>query len=51
MGAMDDSTDASKVTKKYVEDAITASLAGQKPKETEVIARGCRVRYARDRAK
>ena len=49
MGAMDDATDAAKVTKKYVEEAITASLAGKKPAETEVIARGCRVRYARER--
>lgn len=49
MGAMDDATDVSKVTKKYVEDAIAATLAGKKPETTEVIARGCRVRYARER--
>ncbi|HVJ87617.1 MAG TPA: thioredoxin family protein, partial [Caulifigura sp.] len=47
MGAMDDATDAGKVTQKYVEQAIAAALAGKKPEVTEVIARGCRVRYAR----
>ena len=49
MGAMDDATDASKVTQKYVEQSIAAALAGKKPEVTEVIARGCRVRYARER--
>lgn len=49
MGAMDDATDASKVTKRHVEDAIAATLAGKKPEVTEVIARGCRVRYAREK--
>ncbi len=49
MGAMDDATDAAKVTRKYVELAIEAAVAGKKPAETEVIARGCRVRYARER--
>jgi peroxiredoxin len=51
MGAMDDSTDAAKVTKKYVDEAIAASLAGKSPKNKEVIARGCRIRYARERKK
>lgn len=49
MGAMDDSSDAGKVTKRHVEDAIAATLAGKKPEVTEVIARGCRVRYAREK--
>jgi len=49
MGAMDDATDASKVTKRHVEEAISAAFEGKKPEVTEVIARGCRVRYARER--
>jgi peroxiredoxin len=49
MGAMDDATDATKVTKRHVEDAIAAALEGKSPEVTEVIARGCRVRYARER--
>lgn len=49
MGAMDDKTDADKVERRYVEEAIAAALAGKKPEITETIARGCRVRYARER--
>ncbi|QDT57201.1 AhpC/TSA family protein [Caulifigura coniformis] len=49
MGAMDDATDASQVKRRYVEEAIAAALGGTKPEVSEVIARGCRVRYARER--
>jgi peroxiredoxin len=49
MGAMDDSTDPDGVKVKYVEAAIAAALKGEKPAVTETIARGCRVRYARER--
>lgn len=49
MGALDDSSDADKVTRSYVEEAITAALSGQSPTTRETIARGCRVRYARER--
>jgi len=49
MGALDDSTDAEKVTQHYVEEAIQAALAGKPARIQEVIARGCRVRYARER--
>jgi peroxiredoxin len=49
MGAMDDRSDAAKVTKTYVEDAITAALKGESPAVMETIGRGCRVRYARER--
>ncbi len=49
MGAMDDSTDAAAVKARHVEDAIAAAKKGEKPAVTETIARGCRVRYARDR--
>lgn len=51
MGALDDSTDPEKVTRHYVEEAISASLKGEKPSTAETIARGCRVRYARERRK
>jgi len=49
MGALDDSTDPGKVTKKYVEEALAAALKGESPAVKETIARGCRVRYARER--
>lgn len=49
MGAMDDKTDADKVERRYVEEAIAAALAGKTPEVTETIARGCRVRYTRER--
>jgi peroxiredoxin len=49
MGALDDVTDASKVSKKYVEEAIAANSKGMPVSVTETIARGCRVRYARER--
>lgn len=49
MGAMDDKSNAEEVTKKHVEDAIIATLKGESPAIKETIARGCRVRYARER--
>jgi peroxiredoxin len=49
MGALDDSTDVANVQVSYVNDAIAAGLQGARPKTTETIARGCRVRYARER--
>lgn len=49
MGAMDDATDATKVQSKWVEEAIEAILAGETPKTTETIGRGCRIRFARER--
>jgi peroxiredoxin len=49
MGALDDSTDPDGVTKKYVEEAIASIQAGKTPAVAETIARGCRVRYARER--
>jgi peroxiredoxin len=47
-GALDDSTDPAGVKVKYVEDGIAAALKGEKPAITETLARGCRVRYARE---
>jgi peroxiredoxin len=49
MGALDDQSDATKVQKKYVEDAIAASIKGEPAPIAETVARGCRVRYARER--
>ena len=49
MGAMDDATDAAQVKKHFVEDALVAALKGQSPLVKETVARGCMVRYARER--
>jgi peroxiredoxin len=52
MGAMDDSPELKKpVTKKYVEDAVAAALAGKTPEVTETPSIGCLVRYVKDRRK
>jgi peroxiredoxin len=51
LGAMDDSPDGKKVTKKYVEDAVAAALAGKSPETAETPAVGCAVRYAKERGK
>tara|TARA_R110002095_G_scaffold185024_2_gene162224 strand:- start:55766 stop:56407 length:642 start_codon:yes stop_codon:yes gene_type:complete len=51
MGAMDDATDASKVKRDYVAQAIEAALAGKQPETQETIAIGCNVRYKRIRRK
>lgn len=49
MGSLDDSPDGKNVTMRYVELAIEATLAGQKPQIAETIPIGCRVRYERER--
>lgn len=49
MGAMDDATDATKVTKRFVEDALAATLKGESPLVKETVARGCLIRWARER--
>lgn len=49
MGAMDDNTDPAKVKERYLDTAVEAALAGETPLKQEVIARGCRIRYARER--
>ncbi len=45
MGAMDDSTDPSKVTKRYVEEAVQAALRRENPKTSETPPIGCRIRW------
>jgi len=49
LGAMDDSPDGKKITKRYLEDAVAAALAGKLPETTETPAVGCAVRYVKDR--
>jgi len=49
MGSLDDSPDGKNVAMRYVELAIEATLAGQKPQIAETIPIGCRVRYERVR--
>ena len=52
LGAMDDSPELKMpVTKKYVEDAVTAALAGKTPVVAETPSVGCLVRYAKERRK
>jgi peroxiredoxin len=49
LGALDDDSTGKQVTKKYVEDAVAAALAGKTPQVTETPPIGCLVRYARQR--
>lgn len=49
MGAMDDNSMATQVTKHYLVDALEAALAGNKPPVGETYAHGCRIRFARER--
>lgn len=49
MGAMDDNTNASKVAKTYVRDAVEALLDGKKVAVTETPPVGCGIRFERSR--
>src|SRR5262245_40345001 len=49
LGAMDDSSDGKRITKRYVEDAVAAALAGKSPEVAETPAVGCAVRYVKER--
>jgi peroxiredoxin len=49
MGAMDDNSDAAKVTKQYLGPAIDSALSGTMLKVKETIAIGCNIRFARQR--
>jgi thiol-disulfide isomerase/thioredoxin len=51
LGAMDDSPDGKKITRRYVEDAALAALAGKLPETIETPAVGCAVRYVKERKK
>ncbi|MEZ6059143.1 MAG: thioredoxin family protein [Planctomycetaceae bacterium] len=50
-GALDDSTDAARVSQRYVEDAVSAALAGKTPAVQKTGARGCTIRFERKRRK
>ncbi len=47
LGAMDDKTKADEVKEKYLEAAVDAVLAGEKPAKAETVAHGCLIRYKR----
>ena len=49
MGSIDDSPDGRQITKKYLESAVDAVLAGEDPEVRETVPIGCRVRYERTR--
>lgn len=48
-GAFDDASNLAEVKQGFVVAAIEAALAGQTPKPSETLARGCRIRYVRER--
>ncbi|MBI3462844.1 MAG: thioredoxin family protein [Planctomycetes bacterium] len=51
MGGMDDSSNPATVTTNYLEPAVAAALRGEKPATVETVARGCTIRYERERRK
>ena len=51
MGGMDDNSNPANVTANYLEPAVAAALRGEKPATFETVARGCTIRYERERRK
>lgn len=51
MGALDNNTNPALVTKKYVEEAVTASLKGEKVAAAETAPVGCLIRFDRRRSR
>jgi peroxiredoxin len=49
MGAMDDRTNPAQVKDNFLEPAVQAALKGEKLAKPETLARGCMIRYARER--
>jgi peroxiredoxin len=49
MGAMDDTSQAENVKVKFLESAIEAVAKGQKPEKGETLARGCMIRFVKDK--
>lgn len=49
MGAMDDSSEPTRVKKQYLEPAVVAALEGKTPETTETYAHGCKIRYQKPR--
>jgi thiol-disulfide isomerase/thioredoxin len=51
MGGLDDNSNPAEVKERYLEPGIEAALRGEKPATAEAPARGCRIRYVRERGK
>lgn len=51
MGGMDDNSNPAGVTANYLAPAVQAALRGEKPATVETVARGCTIRYERERRK
>ncbi len=51
MGALDNNTNPAMVTKKYVEEAVTATLKGEKVATAETAPVGCLIRFDRRRSR
>ncbi len=51
MGSMDNNPSPKKVSKRYLDDAITAVLDGKKVATKETIAFGCQIRFERKKRK
>ena len=49
MGGMDDNSNAADVKVQYLGPAVEAALNDTKPAVAEAVARGCRIRFARER--
>lgn len=49
MGGMDDNSNPAEVQHRYLDAACAAAVAGKQPETAETVARGCRIRYARER--
>ncbi len=49
MGGLDDNSNPAEVKHNYLEPAIAAALKDAAPETAETVARGCRIRYARER--
>jgi peroxiredoxin len=49
MGAMDDTSQAENVKVKFLEPAIEAVAKGQKLEKSETLARGCMIRFVKDK--
>jgi peroxiredoxin len=49
MGGMDDNSNPAQVGENFLDPAVDAALAGTRPKVTEAVPRGCRIRYVRER--
>lgn len=49
MGAMDDTSNEAEAKTNYLEPAVTAALKGEKAPKGETLARGCMIRFKRER--